>query len=483
MAQHFDEYYKEKESELLRDICESIAIPSIAGAPLGKEHPFGREVTACLEHILNRGAALGFQTNNVDNYVGEITMGSGEHLVGILCHADVVDAGAGWNTNPFSATVIDGELYGRGSIDDKGPMMCCLYAMDYIQKNQLLPENVRIRMIIGTDEEENWISIDEYLKRGPEIPEISMVPDANFPVISCEKGMVNGTISVPVLRMGREKDNQILLKLESCSGGERPNVVAAEASCSISSAEERYSCRKLAEEVKQLSEKLHIPVVINIEGRKLTVKAEGKAAHAMTPEKGKNAISYLMELLYTLTIEAPYVFEQQNVLEFYHHYFGLGYNGEGLNLAWSDADSGKLTVNVGLLTLTDLSLDLVMNLRYPVTRRFEEVERVLAAVCRESGAHIKFGVCMDPIYFEKDSAIVKQLMEVYRESTGDMVSQPIALGGATFARAIPNAIAFGPVFPDQEELAHEANEHYSVADYKRITEIYVKALLKLVTAV
>ena len=100
-------------------------------------------------------------------------------------------------------------------------------------------------------------------------------------------------------------------------------------------------------------------------------------------------------------------------------------------------------------------------------------------VCEESGAFMKFGVCMNPIYFDKNSSIVRQLMSVYQESTGDMVSQPISLGGATYARAIPNAIAFGPVFPDQEELAHEANEHYRVADYKRITEIYVKALLKL----
>lgn len=482
MVQLFDKYFEEKETELLRDICESIAIPSIAGAPDGKENPFGKEVTACLEHILNRGGALGFQINNIDNYVGEITIGSGEHLIGILCHADVVDAGAGWDTDPFFAAVIDGELYGRGSIDDKGPMICCLYAMDYIQQNRLLPENVRIRMIIGTDEEENWISIDKYLKQNPEIPEISIVPDANFPVISCEKGLINGTISIPVSCRNKKESSGILLKLESLSGGERPNVVAAGAGCCISSSDEKYDCNKLAEEIKKLGEKRNIPVTVNTEGGQLEVKTEGKAAHAMTPEKGENAISYLMELLYELTAGEMYVFAQQNVLDFYHRYFGLTYNGEGMNLAWSDTDSGKLTVNVGMLTLNGLSMDVVINLRYPVTRRFEEVKNVLSEVCEESGANIKFGVCMDPIYFEKDSPIVSRLMEVYQESTGDMVSQPISLGGATFARAIPNAIAFGPVFPDQEELAHEANEHYSVTDYKRITEIYIKALLKLSAA-
>ncbi|MCI9640865.1 dipeptidase PepV [Anaerotruncus sp. 80] len=479
MAQLFDEYYKEKEAELLRDICDSIAIPSIAQEDDGQGNPFGRSVTKCLEHILERGAALGFQTDNVDNYVGEITMGSGEHLIGILCHADVVDAGTGWNTEPFSAVVADGELYGRGSIDDKGPMMCCLYAMDYIQRNQLLPDNTRIRMIIGTDEEENWLSIDKYLKENPEIPEISIVPDANFPVISCEKGLINVAMTVPVTCNNKESDNRILLKLESLSGGERANVVAASASCSIISTDEKYDCCKLAEAVKQLGRKLHVPVTVAIAGSKLTIKLEGKAAHAMTPEKGINAISYLMELLFRLTSDEEYVFAQQNVLEFYHRYLGLSYNGEGMNLAWSDEDSGNLTVNVGLLTLTALNLDVIINLRYPVTKRFEEVEAALAMVCEESGAFMKFGVCMNPIYFDKNSSIVRQLMSVYQESTGDMVSQPISLGGATFARAIPNAIAFGPVFPDQEELAHEANEHYRVADYKRITEIYVKALLKL----
>ena len=125
------------------------------------------------------------------------------------------------------------------------------------------------------------------------------------------------------------------------------------------------------------------------------------------------------------------------------------------------------------------ALTLTMNIRYPVTKTFEDVDAKLKPLTRALNGKLEYGVCMDPIYFEKDSEIVKTLMKVYQDATGDMQSQPISLGRATYARAIPNAIAFGPVFPDQEELAHEANEHYSVADYERITEIYANALLEL----
>lgn len=479
MAERFDEYYEKKEAQLLRDIRDSIAIPSVAGEADGKGNPFGKPVTKCLEHILDRGTAFGFQTNNVDHYVGEITMGSGEHLIGILCHADVVDAGDGWTTEPFTACVKEGKLYGRGAIDDKGPMMCCLYAMDYIQSNHLLPENTRIRMIIGTDEEENWISIKKYLEREPEIPEISIVPDANFPIISCEKGLVNLTMTVPVFLAEQNDGAGKLLYIESLYGGERPNVVASGAGCRITCADQDYDEKQLIERIREIGDELGVAVTAETEEGVIFVQVKGKAAHAMTPEKGVNAISYLMELLYRVTLDGQYGFAQQNIVEFYHQYFGLSYDGAGMHLDWHDEASGPLTVNIGLLEMKNSRLTIAINLRYPVTRTFDEVKDALNVVCKDASASIEFGVCMEPVYFDKDSRIVKALMDVYQSSTGDMVSQPISLGGATYARAIPNAIAFGPVFPDQEELAHEADEYYCVADYKRITEIYANALLKL----
>lgn len=480
MAQSFDAYYESKEKDLLMDICDSIGIASIAGEPDAEGNPFGKPVTECLEHVLDCGRRFGFQTKDVDHYVGEITVGEGAHLIGILCHADVVDAGSGWKTDPFCAVVKDGRLYGRGAIDDKGPMMCCLYAMHYIKQNDLLPENTRIRMIVGTDEEENWVSIDKYLEKNPEIPEISIVPDASFPVIFCEKGLVNLTMTVPIHSGSDKTGRGLVLKIADLCGGERPNVVAASACCRITCADPAYHAEALSEELLQLSENLGAPVRLRQEeSGALVIEVKGRAAHAMTPEKGCNAISYLMKLLHLLTCEGRYTFIQQSMIDFYHRWIGTEYHGESMNLSWHDDDSGDLTVNVGKLEMKGAHFSMVMNIRYPVTRSFDEVRNVISALCEENAASVHFGVCMDPISFDRNSGIVKTLMDVYRSHTGDTESEPIALGGATYARAIPGAIAFGPVFPNQEELAHEANEYYSVAGYRRITEMYVEALLRL----
>ena len=484
MVQSFDEYYESKEKDLLRDICDSIGIASIVSEPDEEGNPFGLPVAECLKHVLDCGKNFGFQTKDVDHYVGEITIGDGNRLIGILCHADVVDAGIGWETEPFCAVVKDGELYGRGAIDDKGPMMCCLYAMDYIQQNNLLPENTRVRMIIGTDEEEDWISIGKYLEGNPEIPEVSIVPDANFPVIFCEKGLVNLTLTVPILDRTDGIAECRVLNIETLCGGERPNVVAASASCRITCADNHNSCKELTEEIRSLSGDLGAPVLIHTDGNDtLVIEVKGKATHAMTPEKGINAISYLMKLLHLLTRNGRYIFVQQSMIDFYCRFIGTEYNGESMKLAWCDEDSGALTVNVGQMEMEGSELRIIMNIRYPVTRSFAEVKETLSVICEEAAASMHFGVCMEPIFFDKDSAVVKSLMDVYQSRTGDTESLPISLGGATYARAIPGAIAFGPVFPDQEELAHEANEHFSLANYRRITEIYVEALLKLSTII
>ena len=480
MRQEFGKFYEENREDLLGDISSLIEIPSIATQSDDCSAPFGKDVADCLKKILQRGDEMGLKTENIGNYIGEIMLGEGKHLIGILCHADVVDAGEGWETEPFKGVIKDGEMYGRGSIDDKGPMVCCMYAMKYIKENNLHPPDFRLKMVIGTDEEVEWNSIARYLEGNPELPELSIVPDANFPVIFCEKGLINADLSYPIAGEDETETAEGVLSLSEMSGGERANVVPTGARCKISWQDKSIDAGELMEEISAHGEKLGIEVNVCLLGEmKISVEVKGRAAHAMTPEKGVNAISYLMEILYLLTEGERYCFAQQDLIRKYHTYIGLDYNGEKMGIAWEDEASGLMTVNVGLMKMEDEMLILTMNIRYPVTKSFDDVDGELKPLTRALNGKLEYGVCMDPIYFEKDSEIVKTLMKVYQNTTGDMDSQPISLGGATYARAIPNAIAFGPVFPDQEELAHEANEHYSVSDYERITEIYANALLEL----
>lgn len=457
--------------EMINDLMDFIRIPGIAGKSEGKEYPFGKSTAEALDYVIKIADKMGFAHKNYENYAAEVTLGEGSKIIGILCHADVVDGGSGWSSNPFEPVIKDGEIYGRGVIDDKGPLISCLYAMKLIKDNNLLPEGYQIKMIIGTDEEENWESIDYYLKQKPQLPEISIVPDANFPVIFCEKGLMNFRIQKGDFN-GKLNENSYI---SSLVGGERANVVPTNASCVLKSYKSDYSFEREKELLSHYCKIKNIPIDFSEGEKELVVSVKGKGAHAMTPEKGINAISYLLSALAEIKTSE----NEKSVIDFYNRYIGLDYNGNGINCNLYDECSGKTTVNVGMAKYEEDAFECTVNLRYPVSYTFDDVSARITKALSEENCKIEWGVCMNPISFNQESEIIKKLMSAYQSVTGDCSSEPISLGGATYARAIPNAVAFGPVFPNQEELAHEADEHYSISDLQRIVNIYMDALLKL----
>lgn len=465
-------FLEANESNFIDNIRDLISIPSVAREPEGEEYPFGKPAAEALNYVLQLAEDMGLKCKNYDNYAGEISLGEGPHMIGILCHADVVDAGEGWDTDPFSGVIKDGEIYGRGMIDNKGPLISCLYGMKYIKERKLLPPGNTLKMIIGTDEEENWDSIAYYLSKEPILPDISIVPDASFPVISCEKGLMNFELLLKDVPCHLSET----VYIDELLGGERTNVVPAEAACFLKSDAKGYDFNEEIAAIEKLSQKYNIAVEICQIEQSIKVKVRGRAAHAMTPEKGINAISHLMKVLTAIKFKDGSL---NSMLRFYDKYIGLDYDGSGFGCNVQDEASGDLTVNIGIAEFRENKFRCSVNLRYPVTYGFRDIEKRIVTAMKKENAQLKWGVCMDPIYFEESSEILRSLMEVYQEETGDYKSKPIAIGGATYARAISNAVAFGPVFPEQEELAHEPNEHYSIADIKCITKIYVKALLKL----
>ena len=120
--------------EMLNDLSDLIKIPSVGDEPIGS-CPFGSEVQKVFESFLEIGKRDGFDICNVDNYGGHIEFkGESEDIFALLCHVDVVPAGSGWDQDPFTATVKDGKLYGRGAIDDKGPTVAAYYAMKALKR-------------------------------------------------------------------------------------------------------------------------------------------------------------------------------------------------------------------------------------------------------------------------------------------------------------------------------------------------------------
>lgn len=460
------EYINNNEEKMVEDIKELVNIPSVLDeetACSGK--PFGEAVFEALDCLLGKAAAMGMSTKNYDGFAGEITVGKGEKIIGILGHMDVVSAGEGWESEPFEMKITDGKMYGRGTMDDKGPMVSCLYAMKYLSDEGMIPEGVALRMIAGTDEEENWGCIEHYNRTAGRMPDYSIVPDGNFPIINCEKGLLDVDFSY-----GLKENTQAVVKVERLYGGIARNVVPSKAYCNL-----ECETEDLANELVAKFEAID-RVYVKKDGKKIELMAQGKGTHAMSPEKGVNAVSVLMAAL-----------EQggentgiESVYEIYNRYIGMAYNGEKFGCGFEDEVSGKLTFNVGTIELKDGCINFGTSVRYPATLEKEQVVGAMALTCAEAGIEMTIKSEMASLYVDRNSDFINVLMEAYSLVSGDYESEPISLGGATYARTIPNAVAFGPLFPYEEELAHEPNEFLSIDSLKKMTLIYIEALKGLI---
>ena len=147
----FDEFINDKKDEMIENLQKLIQIPSVYEESKNPKMPFGENANKALEYMLELGKKLGFRTKNIDGYCGYIEFGEGEELLGIIGHLDVVPAGEGWANPPFSGTIVDNKIYGRGAIDDKGPVMASLYAMKAVKDTCKV--NKRVRLILGLNEE------------------------------------------------------------------------------------------------------------------------------------------------------------------------------------------------------------------------------------------------------------------------------------------------------------------------------------------
>lgn len=183
-----NKYIDNIKDDIITSTCKIINIPSVLEKSDNPLMPFGENCNKALEYVLNLGRELGFRVKNINGYCGYIEFGEGSDLVGIIGHLDVVPSGDGWTFPPFNATIKDGKIYGRGSIDDKGPVIASLYAMKTVADN--LKIRKRVRLILGLNEENDWKCIN-YYKSHEELPSVSFSPDANFPCIYAEKHILS----------------------------------------------------------------------------------------------------------------------------------------------------------------------------------------------------------------------------------------------------------------------------------------------------
>lgn len=453
------------EKEIISSTQEIIKIKSIEEESL-PGMPFGKGPYKALEYALNLSEDMGFKTKRLDGYAGHADLGEGEEIVGVLVHIDVVPEGSGWTYEPYAAEIHEGKIYGRGTTDDKGPAIAVLYAMKAISESGVHLSR-KIRIIFGANEETGWGCMKYYFAN-EEPPNMAFTPDADFPVIYGEKGIIDFDLAYDI-----DKIKEDGIELLEVKGGNAPNMVPDYAEVTLKAKD----IGKVEADLTNIIKNNDYPISLEIKDNKVKIAAEGKSAHGSTPEKGENAISYLMQLL-------GKAFEKDsNLGKFIHLYndkIGFTYYGENIGCGFSDDISGKLNFNPGVIKMDKGKIILTVNVRYPIKSSAEEVyEGIRNNLKNTEWELIEDKSDMKPLYVSKDNFLVEKLMKVYREQTGDYDSQPITTGGGTYARAMDNAVAFGPMFPGQEDVAHQKNEYISIDHLMKLTKIYAQALYEL----
>lgn len=410
--------------EIVSELSTLLKINSSrAEATEGK--PFGVGCAECLNHFLSLAASFGFSVKNYDNYIGEVCFGEGKDFA-VLAHLDIVPAGSGWEHDPYGGEidVVNKKIWGRGAMDDKGPALIALYAMKALKDEGFIPKRT-IKLILGCNEETGWACIDHYNKVAV-MPEEGISPDADFPVIYAEKGILHVKLAF----------NAEHAPFTGLKGGNLSNMV-----CDY--------CEAYAEEKSSVVEQLNLTYV----GGKVISK--GKSAHGSTPDKGVNAIKSMLDYL---------GLDEMKRLLF----------ADGFGFTSFEDETGKLTFSPNLIEQKDGKIYVTCDIRYPATYTaanvLERIEKV--------GVEYTIEHEQAPLYNDINSPMIKTLCSVYNEVTGKNV-KPIAIGGGTYARALKFGAAFGPEEEGEESTIHQANEYITFEKIEKCFKIYKIALERL----
>lgn len=451
-------------NDIVKNIQELVRIKTVLDTPV-EGGPFGKGNKECLEKTLKLCESLGFKVKNLDGYCGYAEIGEGEELVGIIGHLDVVPEGEGWKYPPYSGEIVDGEIWGRGTWDDKGPTVISIYAIKALMDSGF-KFNKRVRLIFGCNEESGSLCMEHYLKVDEPIS-YGVSPDASFPVIFAEKTINNIEIK------GTSKDSGTV-KLISLDAGIVINAVPDKCVFKLS-----YGCENCKtstiDKLDVFFKANNIKYELENGNDTLTYTVYGKAAHGSVPQYGINAASYALVAL-SKVLENSFV-------SFYAKYINLDVHGERLG-CFAEDEYGKIAVNIGLVNYKDNAFSIKINSRLPFNTDSEKmVKQIKEKVINENVEVILHGSSTG-FKMDKDSIMIKSLVNAYAEVTKDYESKPICSAGGTYAREFSNCVAFGPEMEGYGEIIiHQPNERMQIRAIEDIMKIYYKAFADLIEKV
>ncbi|WP_416353086.1 dipeptidase PepV [Agrilactobacillus fermenti] len=454
------------QDDLIRDLSELLAINSERDIEhKTSDFPLGPGPAKALQKMLAFAERDGFATKNINNVAGRIEFGSGDQILGVLGHVDVVPAGEGWQTDPFTPVIQDGKIIARGTSDDKGPVMAAYYALKLLKDQGFEPKQ-SIHFILGTDEESEWVGLHEYLEQEP-TPDWGFSPDAEFPIINGEKGIVSFVLTQNLTHA--EAGTYTLLTFKS---GIRDNMVPHSAQARV---QHDFDPDFEAAFDQYLSTN-HLTGSITHTGGYYDLLLQGQGAHAANPQEGRNGATFLASFLNQWAFDAS----GQQYLKVIANDLHEDIYGQNIAIAYRDDLMGPLTVSASIFNYdrANSQASILLNVRYPQGTTVEQMTQQLS---NHFGAQFNIatkGHFEVPHYVPGSDPLVKTLLKTYEDHTGQP-GEEIIVGGGTYGRILKRGVAFGAQFPGRKDLMHQPNELMYIEDILKASAIYADAIYRL----
>lgn len=451
---NFKKIAKNYERNALLALQEFVHKRSVYDATtIGPNAPYGAGVKSALDYVAKLGKDYGFAVDTCEGYCTELSFGDDNGpLIGIYAHSDVVPVSGTWRSGPFDAKIEgegkDAKMIGRGTSDDKGPLIAALFAMKLLKDNELI-KGYKVRLVSGGDEERGSSCLAHYFhKLNKPDCDYGFTPDADFPLIYAEKGIFHGLL----------KRNIDLAPIINIDGGVVSNAVCDRIMITLPKDPKfiaHFKEEKFDGDVNDL-------------GEIMFVTYKGKSAHGSMPQMGINAaaiafmdlgIFYKNEFLANLgkVIKEP--------------------NGACFGGNMPSPELGDCTYNYGLIKYDSKhELSVSLDFRYGESAKPEELVKKLEAAVQMSLVETSN---LDVLLYDKKSPLVSTLMKSYKRMTLHLFDKPMAIGGGTYAKEAKNCVAYGSAFKEHPGDIHSPNEYIYLDDLYKQIAIYADAIYSL----
>lgn len=434
VKEQIEAYIRVQKADILSDLQKLISFKTVSE----EKH----EIEKSLNWFLQRAEDMGFKVfKTTTNDVGIVEAGQGEETLGILVHLDVVDIGDPdkWSYPPFEGTIAEDSIWGRGTMDDKGAAMICLYGMKALAEMGI-PYYKKIWLIVGTGEEEDWTDMANF-KKEFRCPDYGFSPDGDFPIYNIENGYADVVLEF------NESENINLCSDFSVDSGKSTNTIPSKAALMMNGEQQIF---------------------------------EGISAHSSTPELGMNAIE-MLSASGTCNLPAGIDF---NFSRFINEILACDVYGGRLNFKgeeayWEGQYLGRTTVAPTVLKRMGDQVLLTLNIRPNASLTRKDIENAFDEYREQYHYEYKITSYLDALKVNHQLKPFAIMAEAY-EDWGHKNSF-IAAGGTSYAKAMKNIVTWGPCFPEDLSCAHQENERIRIDSLFQAMGIYTDYMYRIVT--